>query len=226
MARLGYARVSLADQNTDLQIRELEAAGCERIYKDQGISGTRVSRPELDRLLDRLGPGDEVVVWKLDRLGRNTRHLLELLDDFKTQGIKFRSLRDGIATDPASEVGGAMAQAMVTIISAFAQLERDQLSERTKAGMAIAAASGRKSGRREVTPEHEKVKRAHELKASRAQAGGHRKNNRGQPGYGLPLLGDGVLKSATAIAGPGRWCFPDPAESGRWGSAPYPVSRF
>ena len=165
MARLGYARVSLADQNTDLQVRELEAAGCERIYKDQGISGARVSRPELDRLLDRLGPGDEVVVWKLDRLGRNTRHLLELLDDFKAQGIKFRSLRDGIATDPASEVGGAMAHAMVTIISAFAQLERDQLSERTKAGMTAAAANGRRAGRREITIDHEKVKRAHELKA-------------------------------------------------------------
>jgi DNA invertase Pin-like site-specific DNA recombinase len=84
--------------------------------------------------------------------------------DFKARGIKFRSLRDGIATDPGSEVGGAMAQAMVTIISAFAQLERDQLSERTRAGMAVAAANGRKAGRREVT-DHEKVKRAHELKA-------------------------------------------------------------
>ncbi|MFJ4264592.1 recombinase family protein [Paenarthrobacter nicotinovorans] len=165
MARLGYARVSLTDQNTDLQIRELEAAGCERIYKDQGISGMRVTRPELDLMLDRLGPGDEVIVWKLDRLGRSTRHLLELLDDFKARGIKFRSLRDGIATDPASEVGGAMAQAMVTIISAFAQLERDQLSERTKAGMAAAAANGRRAGRREITSGHEKVKRAHELRA-------------------------------------------------------------
>src|SRR5688572_6070376 len=115
MARLGYARVSLTDQNTELQLRELEAAGCERIYQDQGVSGTRASRPELDRLLDRLGRGDEVIVWKLDRLGRNTRHLLELLDDFKARGIKFRSLRDGIATNPDSEVGGAMAQAMVTI---------------------------------------------------------------------------------------------------------------
>lgn len=165
MASLGYARVSLADQNTDLQIRELEAAGCERIYKDQGITGTRVSRPELGRMLDRLGPGDEVVVWKLDRLGRNTRHLLELLDDFKVRGIKFRSLRDGIATAPASEVGGAMAQAMVTIMSAFAQLEREQLSERTKAGMATAAANGRKPGRREITTDHEKVERAQEMKA-------------------------------------------------------------
>ncbi|MDQ1058481.1 DNA invertase Pin-like site-specific DNA recombinase [Arthrobacter globiformis] len=104
------------------------------------------------------------MVWKLDRLGRNTRHLLELLDDFKSRGIKFRSLRDGIATDPDSDVGGAMPQAMVTIISAFAQLERDELSERTKAGMAATAANGRKAGRREVTADHEKVLRAHELK--------------------------------------------------------------
>ena len=161
--------MSLTDQNTALQLRELEQAGCERIYQDQGLSGTRVSRPELDKLLDRLGRGDEVVVWKLDRLGRNTRHLLELLDDFKARGIKFRSLRDGIATDPASEVGGAMAQAMVTIIAAFAQLERDQLSERTRAGMAAAAASGRKAGRREVTAEDRKVRRAKELKAQGLQ---------------------------------------------------------
>ncbi|MEC5192415.1 DNA invertase Pin-like site-specific DNA recombinase [Arthrobacter sp. MP_M4] len=104
-------------------------------------------------------------MWKLDRLGRNTRHLLELLDDFKSRGINFRSLRDGIATDPDSEVGGATAQALVTIISAFAQLERDQLSERTRAGMAAAAAAGRKAGRREVTADRENVERAHELKA-------------------------------------------------------------
>ena len=83
MARLGYARVSSAEQDTALQIRELEAAGCERIYRDHGVSGTRTNRPELDRMLDRLSRGDEVVVWKLDRLGRNTRNLLELLDTFK-----------------------------------------------------------------------------------------------------------------------------------------------
>ncbi|MCZ2404431.1 recombinase family protein [Paenarthrobacter sp. Z7-10] len=165
MTRLGYARVSTADQDTELQIRELEAVGCERIYRDQGVSGTKASRPELDKMLDRLSRGDEVVVWKLDRLGRNTRHLLELLDGFKARGIRFRSLRDGIATDPGSELGGAMAQAMVTIISAFAQLERDQLSERTKAGMAIAAFHGRRAGRREVTAVHGSVRRANELKA-------------------------------------------------------------
>ncbi|MCU6482748.1 recombinase family protein [Arthrobacter sp. A2-55] len=164
MTRLGYARVSTADQDTELQIRELEAAGCERIYRDHGVSGTKASRPELDKMLDRLSRGDEVVVWKLDRLGRHTRHLLELLDDFKARGIKFRSLRDGIATDPEGDLGGAMAQAMVTIISAFAQLERDQLSERTKAGMAVAASYGRKAGRREVSANHPNVKRAHDLK--------------------------------------------------------------
>jgi DNA invertase Pin-like site-specific DNA recombinase len=164
MTRLGYARVSTADQDTELQIRELEAAGCERVYRDHGVSGTKASRPELDKMLDRLSRGDEVVVWKLDRLGRTTRHLLELLDDFKTSGIKFRSLRDGIATDPESDLGGAMAQAMITIISAFAQLERDQLSERTKAGMAVAASHGRKAGRREVSANHPNVKRAHDLK--------------------------------------------------------------
>lgn len=165
MTRLGYARVSSAEQDTALQIRDLEAVGCERIYRDHGVSGTRTSRPELDKMLDRLSRGDEVVVWKLDRLGRSTRHLLEMLDGFKARGIKFRSLRDGIATDPDTELGGAMAQAMVTILSAFAQLERDQLSERTRAGMAVASANGRKAGRREVTADHGKVKRAHELKA-------------------------------------------------------------
>ncbi|MFM9920857.1 recombinase family protein [Lacisediminihabitans sp. H27-G8] len=165
MTVLGYARVSTADQNTELQIRELEAAGCQRIYRDQGISGTKISRPELDKMLDRLSQGDEVVVWKLDRLGRNTRHLLELLDGFTERGIKFRSLRDGIATDPDSELGGAMAKAMVTIMSAFAQLERDQLSERTRAGMAVAASHGRKAGRREVTADHRAVTRARELRA-------------------------------------------------------------
>lgn len=156
MTRLGYARVSSAAQNTALQIWDLEAAGCERIYRDHGVSGTRANHPELDKMLDRLSRGDEVVVWKLDRLGRNTRNLLELLDTFKARGIKFRSLRDGITTDPDTELGGAMAQAMVTIISAFAQLERDQLSERTKAGMAAAADQGRRAGRREVTAEYPK----------------------------------------------------------------------
>lgn len=140
-----------ADQNTEPQIRKRQTVGCERIYRDPGNSGTKISRPELDKMLDRLSRGDQVAVGKLDRLGRNTRHLLALLNGFTDRGIKFRSLRDGIATDPDSELGGAMARAMVTIMSAFAQLERDQLSERTRAGMAVAASHGPKAGRREIT---------------------------------------------------------------------------
>ena len=95
--------MSTTDQDTELQIRELETAGCERIYRDHGISGTKTSRPELDKMLDRLSQGDEVFVWKLDRLGRNSRHLLELLDDFKARGIKFR--RCATALLPVLEVG-------------------------------------------------------------------------------------------------------------------------
>lgn len=160
MASIGYARVSTADQNAQFQVDALKQAGCERVFIDHGVSGTRVSRPELDRMLDHLRPGhDEVVVWKLDRLGRNTRNLLDLIDDLESRGIHFRSLTEGIATT------GPMGTAMLTVMSAFAQLERDQLAERTRAGMVVAAANGRPAGRPEITAEHGNVKRTRELKA-------------------------------------------------------------
>ncbi|MBP2215071.1 recombinase family protein [Arthrobacter sp. CAN_C5] len=159
MGSIGYARVSTLEQNADLQHAALKAAGCTRIFTDHGVSGTRASRPELDKLLDHLRAGDEVVVWKLDRLGRNTRNLLALIDDLEHRKVHFRSVTEGISTT------GPMGRAMLTVMSAFAQLERDQLAERTRAGMAIAAEHGRKAGRREVTADHAKVRRAHELKA-------------------------------------------------------------
>jgi DNA invertase Pin-like site-specific DNA recombinase len=159
MASIGYARVSTLDQNADLQHAALKAAGCKRIFTDHGISGAWARRPELDRMLEHLREGDEVVVWKLDRLGRNTRNLLALIDDLEGRGVHFRSLTEGITTT------GAMGKAMFTVMSAFAQLERDQLAERTRAGMAAAAAHGRRAGRREVTAGDWKVKRARELKA-------------------------------------------------------------
>lgn len=164
MANIGYARVSTAEQNAGLQDAALKAAGCERIFTDQGISGTKASRPELDKMLEHLRPGDTVTVWKLDRLGRNTRNLLALIDDLESRGVHFRSLTEGIATT------GPMGKAMLTVMSAFAQLERDQLAERTKAGMAIAAENGRKAGRPEVSADHESVKRAQELKAQGLKA--------------------------------------------------------
>ncbi|MHA7220318.1 recombinase family protein [Arthrobacter sp. MDT1-48-3] len=159
LGSIGYARVSTLEQNADLQHAALTAAGCNRIFTDYGVSGTTASRPELDKLLDHLRRDDEVVVWKLDRLGRNTRNLLALIDDLEHRGVHFRSVTEGISTT------GPMGRAMLTVMSAFAQLERDQLAERTRAGMAAAAEHGRRAGRREVTAEHAKVRRAHELKA-------------------------------------------------------------
>ncbi|MFD1846806.1 recombinase family protein [Arthrobacter flavus] len=153
------ARVSTLDQNADLQHAALKAACCSRIFTDHGVSGTMASRPELDKLLNHLRDGDEVVVWKLDRLGRNTRNLLALIDDLEHRGVHFHSLPEGISTT------GSMGRAILTVMSAFAQLERDQLAERTKAGMAAAAEHGRKAGRQENTAAHANVKRAHDLKA-------------------------------------------------------------
>lgn len=159
MGSIGYARVSTVEQNADLQHAALAAAGCNRIFTDHGVSGTTACRPELGKLLDHLHKGDEVVVWKLDRLGRNTRNLLVLIDDLERRGVHFRSVTEGISTT------GPMGRAMLTVMSAFAQLERDQLAERTKAGMSAAAEHGRKAGRREVSADHVKVRRARELKA-------------------------------------------------------------
>lgn len=98
MASLGYARVSTLEQNADLQTTALEGAGCLKVYTDHGVSGTQARRPQLDRLLENARAGDELVVWKLDRLGRNTRHLLEFVDSLESRGIRFRSLTEGIAT--------------------------------------------------------------------------------------------------------------------------------
>ncbi|MBG6185333.1 DNA invertase Pin-like site-specific DNA recombinase [Arthrobacter sp. CAN_A214] len=159
MGSIGYARVSTLEQNADLQHAALRAAGCDRIFTDHGVSGTRASRSELDKLLDHLRAGDEVVVWKLDRLGRNTRNLLALIDELEHRGVHFRSVTEGISTT------GSMGRAMLTVMSAFAQLERDQLAERARAGMAIAAEHGWKAGRRKITIAHAKVKRTRDLKA-------------------------------------------------------------
>lgn len=157
MARIGYARVSTMDQNTEMQTQALELAGCEKIFVDHGVSGTMASRPQLDKMMDHLRKGDEVVVWKLDRIARNTKNLLELVEVLDSKGVQFRSVTEGISTD------GPMGKAMLTIMGAMAQLERDQLAERTKAGMAVAKANGRKAGRPEVTAAHADVAKAKEL---------------------------------------------------------------
>ncbi|WP_125079867.1 recombinase family protein [Mycobacterium sp. P7213] len=141
MATIGYARVSTTDQNPQLQLDALKAAGAARIFTDHGVSGSTAQRPELDACLDHLREGDVLTVWKLDRLGRNTRHVLEVVEQLTSHGIGFRSLTEGLHTD------GPMGKAMLTIMAAFAQLERDTMIERTRAGLAAAAANGRRGGR-------------------------------------------------------------------------------
>lgn len=141
MARIGYARVSTADQNSQLQLTALEDAGCERIFTDSGVSGAKASRPQLDAMLDHLRDGDTVVIWKFDRLGRNTRNMLELIETIEARGCDFESLTEKIDTS------GPMGKAMLTIMSAFAQLERDQLRERTMAGLVEARKNNRHGGR-------------------------------------------------------------------------------
>lgn len=141
MAIIGYARVSTTDQNPQLQLDALRDAGAVRIFTDQGVSGSKADRPQLKACLDHLRAGDVLAVWKLDRLGRNAQHVLAVVDELTSRGIGFRSLTEGLHTE------GAMGKAMLTIMAAFAQLERDTMIERTRAGLAAAAANGRKGGR-------------------------------------------------------------------------------
>lgn len=141
MATIGYARVSTTDQDPQLQLDALRDAGAARVFTDHGVSGSTSSRAQLDACLDHLREGDVLTVWKLDRLGRNTQHVLAVVEELTARGVGIRSLTEGLHTD------GPMGKAMLTIMAAFAQLERDTMIERTRAGLAAAAANGRKGGR-------------------------------------------------------------------------------
>jgi len=137
---LGYARVSTTDQDAQLQHDALTAAGCYRIFTDTA-SGALQSRPELDKLLDQLRPGDTLVVWRLDRLGRSIRHLIDQLSELEDRGIEFRSLQESIDT---TSPGGRL---VFHIFASLAEFERDLIRERTNAGLAAARARGRVGGR-------------------------------------------------------------------------------
>ena len=138
---VGYARVSTNDQNLALQIDALKSAGCETIYEDEGFSGSKSKRPGLDRAMSRLKSGDTLVVWKLDRLGRSMKHLIQMTSRFERRGIQFRSISDAIDT---STPGGKL---YFHLMGAFTEFESSLISERTKAGMAAAKARGVKMGR-------------------------------------------------------------------------------
>ncbi len=139
---IGYARISTHDQTLDLQLDALVKAGCDQkdIYTDTA-SGANTERPGLSAALDHLRPGDTLVVWRLDRLGRTLKQLIELINDFNTKGIGFRSLQENIDTTTS---GGKL---VFHIFGALAEFERDVIKERTQAGLQAARARGRKGGR-------------------------------------------------------------------------------
>ncbi len=145
-----YARVSTSDQDVQMQVDELRVEAQRRgwkivgTYTDEGVSGSRERRPQLDRLLAevRAGKLDVVAVWKLDRLGRSMQHLVQLLDTFKRSGVDFVSLRDA-GIDTTSATGTLVTQ----VLAAFAEYERNIICERTRAGLARARRQGKVLGR-------------------------------------------------------------------------------
>ncbi len=142
MKLVGYARVSTIDQNLDLQVNALRAAGCEEIVTDQGLSGAAFQRPGLRKALRHLQNGDMLVVWRLDRLGRSLVDLIETVNRLCKRGCEFRSLTESIDT---SSSGGRL---VFHMLAAMAEFERSIISERTKAGMEAARARGARIGRR------------------------------------------------------------------------------
>ena len=159
MTLIGYARVSTIEQDLALQLDALRAAGTTRIFEDRGVSGARTERPGLNAALSFLRDGDTLVVWKLDRLGRSMTHLLQTVSELEGRGVGFRSLTENIdTTTPTGRL-------VFHIFGALGQFERDLIRERTNAGLAAAAARGRKGGRpAAATPE--RLARARQLIAS------------------------------------------------------------
>jgi DNA invertase Pin-like site-specific DNA recombinase len=137
---IGYARVSTDDQNLDLQRDALQKEGCEKIYTDQQ-SGASTVRGGLDGLLEMARPGDTLVVWRLDRLGRSLKHLIHLVEKLDQQGIGLRSLQENIDTTTS---GGRL---VFHLFGALAEFERNLIRERTQAGLSAARARGRLGGR-------------------------------------------------------------------------------
>lgn len=143
----GYARVSTADQNLDLQINSLLEAGIQKsnIYVDK-ISGRTQSRPELDALLNYLRKGDTLYVWKLDRIARSLIHLTQLINHFREKEIGFKSITEPFIDTTVDSPQGSF---LLNIFGSLAEFERDLIVERTKAGLANAKQRGKKLGRRE-----------------------------------------------------------------------------
>ena len=141
---IGYIRVSRDKQTTALQEDAIHKAQCERVFTDK-MSGVLDDRPEFLKMLDMARPGDVIVVWRLDRLGRSLRHLIETVNQLSERGIELKSIKENIdTTTPTGKL-------MFHIVGAMAEFERDVIRERTTAGLEAARARGRKGGRPKAT---------------------------------------------------------------------------
>lgn len=158
---LGYARVSRRDQDPTLQLDALVAGGCQRVWVDRA-SGALDHRPELEKVLDELRQGDALVVWRLDRLGRSVRHLVDTVTSLGDRGVGFRSLSEALdSTTP----GGRL---LFHVFAAVAEFERDLVRDRTRAGLDAAGSRGRRGGRPRAMTDQQ-VELAHKLQ----EAGEH-----------------------------------------------------
>jgi DNA invertase Pin-like site-specific DNA recombinase len=154
MARIGYARVSTRDQHPEAQRERLEAAGCTRVFTDHGASGAKASRPEWDKCLDRLEPGDTLVCTKLDRIGRSVKNLMDV-----TKLLEERKV-DLVCLDQPIDTTSAQGKLFFTILAAFAEFERELIVERTRDGLASTTARGRNGGRKHrLSPDQEATAR-------------------------------------------------------------------
>lgn len=152
---IGYARVSTSEQNLGLQRDALTHAGCLKIFEDT-ISGTRVPRPGLTKALEALRAGDTLVVWKLDRLGRSVKQLVDLVTELHTEDVEFHSLTDSINT------GTPSGRFFFHVMASLAEMERELTVERTRAGLETARKLGRTGGRKpKMTPS--KIESARQL---------------------------------------------------------------
>jgi DNA invertase Pin-like site-specific DNA recombinase len=156
--RIGYARVSTRDQNLEMQLDALNKAGCKRVFTDK-LSGAQVERPGLQEALSHLREADTLVVWKLDRLGRSVKGLVDLVNELETQKVHFQSVTDGVDTKtPAGRF-------FFHVMASLAQMERELILERTRAGLDAARCQGRIGGRKRQMTDS-KVQAARKLLAS------------------------------------------------------------
>ena len=137
---LGYARVSTKSQSWDLQVDALKKAGCRKVFCEVA-SGTKTIRPEWDNLMHDVEPGDTIVIWKLDRMGRSLKHLTQVMNELASKGVGVVSLNESIDTNTAQ------GRLMLNMFASFAEFEKDLIRERTMAGLTAARARGRLGGR-------------------------------------------------------------------------------